>query len=204
MSIIVKEDQRKNILAPQGNHLGICISIIDLGTSFDQYYQKDLHKIRITWELCNEKAVFKEDEEPKPFVVSKDFTCSLSEKSNLRQHLESWRGKAFSKPELEGFDLINILGKPCLVNVLHRTAKTSGNEYVVVSGVSPLPKGMSVPESINKKFMLAFDEFDWDIFSSLPEFLKDKIKLSDEYKELAEKHDVDDDIGPLDYDEIPF
>ena len=39
----------------------------------------------------------------KPFLVRRRYTASLHEKSALRKDLESWRGRAFTNVELDGF-----------------------------------------------------------------------------------------------------
>src|SRR5262249_53682681 len=95
--------------APAGTHLGICTSVIDLGTQHDEYQGKPItrNRVLIQWEI--QDAVRENGE---PFVIGKFYTNSLSEKANLRRDLESWRGKAFSEQELNGFDLAKILGAP--------------------------------------------------------------------------------------------
>ena len=45
-------------------------------------------------------------------------------------------------------------------------------------------KGMVCPPAINPVFVLSFDEWDVQKFESLPDFIKDKIKTSDEYKAM--------------------
>jgi hypothetical protein len=42
-------------------------------------------------------------------------------------------------------------------------------------------KGMVCPDQINKTSLLCYDEWNEEIFESLPDFLKDKIKRSTEY-----------------------
>lgn len=66
------------------------------------------HKIRIFWEIIGETIEINGEQMPR--LVSKEFTLSLNEKSKLRQALQSWRGKAFTAEELQGFDLRKVLG----------------------------------------------------------------------------------------------
>jgi hypothetical protein len=51
-------------------------------------------------------------------MVSKFYTLSLSDKANLRKDLESWRGKQFTDAELEGFELKNLVGANCYLNLV--------------------------------------------------------------------------------------
>jgi hypothetical protein len=71
--------------APIGNHVGRCIGLIDIGTQQGEYQGKTTHarKVVVRWELPNE-LISEGDWAGKPFVVSKFYTASLSEKANLR------------------------------------------------------------------------------------------------------------------------
>lgn len=164
--------------APAGNHVARSIALIDLGTQSGEWQGKPTSRrqIVVRWELPTEMM-----QEGKPFIVSKFYTASLSERAILRQHLTAWRGREFTSAELMSFHAKNILGKPCLLNLIHsETGKAR------VEGVGALPKGMEVPPQINKTiyFSLERDEFDASVFETLPEFYKELIKKSPEYAEL--------------------
>jgi len=185
-------------LAPEGTHIARCIQIVDLGTQSVEFNgeKKEQHKARITWELPNEQRVFKEENGEQPFLVSKEFTVSLSDKANLRKVLESWRGKAFEENELQGFDVMNVLGVPCMLQIIHKTSK-SGNKYAEISSVMKLMKGTVCPNQINPSTSLSFEDWNETIFNGLNEWLRDKIKLSPEYRQLREPentHIQDNDI----------
>jgi hypothetical protein len=47
--------------------------------------------------------------------------------------------------------------------------------------MSPLPKGMVCPPAFNAPICYNTEEHDEDVFSQLPEFIQDKIKMSDEW-----------------------
>src|SRR5690606_20723228 len=102
--------------APTGNHVARCIRLIDLGTQHSEYQGQPnvRNQVLISWELCNELM-----EEGKPYIVSHFYTNSLNEKATMRAHLEAWRGRAFTEAECKGFDLNNVLGKPCMLTVIH-------------------------------------------------------------------------------------
>jgi hypothetical protein len=172
MALIAKDSGGGNFeLTPAGNHIGVCYMVCDLGdqeTTFNGE-TKTQRKVRISWELPGELM-----SDGRPFSVSKNYTLSLSEKANLRKDLESWRGRAFTDEELAGFDLFNVLGKACMVNVIHESA--NNKTYAVVASVASLPKGMPAPKPINA--LVAFsleDENARDIFVKLPDWLQQKI-----------------------------
>lgn len=160
--------------APAGNHITRCIRLIDLGTQHGEYQGKPLirNQVLLTWELCNELMA-----DGRPFTVSRFYTNSLNEKANLRADLESWRGRAFSPEELARFDLQTILGKACMLNVVH-----NDKGKAQVSSIATLPKGMSAPESVNPLLAFWIDEWDEGIFEKIPDGLKKIIAASDEFK----------------------
>jgi hypothetical protein len=47
--------------------------------------------------------------------------------------------------------------------------------------MSPLPKGMVCPPAFNNALCYNTEEHDEAVFSQLPEFIQDKIKMSDEW-----------------------
>src|SRR5512138_3838349 len=128
--------------APTGTHMARCIRLIDLGTQHGDYQGQPTVKnqVLITWELPAETM-----DDGKPFTVSHFYTNSLNEKATLRHHLEAWRGRQFSDEEAKRFDLMTILGKPCMVTVI---ANDKGRSKV--SAVSATPKGMQMPPQVNK------------------------------------------------------
>ena len=67
-----------------------CYSIIDLGTHSKEFkgVEKKKHLIRITWEFPTELAIFDEETGEQPFVLSKEYTLSLFDQSQLRKDLE--------------------------------------------------------------------------------------------------------------------
>src|ERR1044071_4282790 len=136
--------------APAGNHVARCVRVIDLGLQLDvgQFGRRISHKLMLTWELPDEKHVFKEEVGPEPFHVSKEYTVSLHEKAGLRKELESWRGKAFNAAELDAFNVGKLAGAPCLLNVVHAEKKGGGTKAKVGS-ISPLPKGFKCPDPVS-------------------------------------------------------
>ena len=207
MAIIAKnKGGGEKTLAPVGNHIARCVQMIHIGTSEDEYNGKKYNKntVRLSWELPDETHVFTEEKGEEPFLVSKEYTLSMSEKSNLRKDLESWRGKGFTDKQAEEFDITVLIGIPCMLNVIYKTSKT-GNEYVHVSGISPLPKRVECPEQITPALEFNFED-GFDNFEELPEWIQDKIKLSDEYKEKTAGNSVEASPGADEEgeDDVPF
>jgi len=181
--IVVKVGSSKvTEIVPSGTHIGRCYSMIHIGTVQWEYQgePKASDKVRFTFELPHETREFGGEE--KPMVISKEYTVSLHEKSNLRKDLEMWRGKEFSAQELNSFDLTDLLGQPCNITVVHKTAKT-GNEFAMIGGLGALTKGIDCPEQFNETFMFNYhDNFNQTWLDEQPEWVQNQIKGTDEYE----------------------
>ena len=170
--------------APTGNHVARCIKLTDLGTQHGEYQGQPnvRNQVLITWELCNELM-----EDGRPFTISNFYTNSLNEKATLRAHLEAWRGRQFTEAECKGFDLMNVLGKPCMLTVI---ANDKGKSKV--SAVGGMPKGMVAPEPVNKPSAFWIDEWDDLAYEAIPKGIKAIIEKSDEYKRRTGNSRFDD------------
>lgn len=190
-------------LIPAGNYIARCYQMIQLGTLEENINGevKKLHKVRIGWELPTETKVFNEEKGEQPFVISQEYTLSLSDNANLRKMLASWRGKDFTEDEAKAFDITKLLGIPCMLNIIHKKSK-AGNDYQTIASVTPMPKGVPCPDAINKTQVLSFDNFDVELFMALPDFIKDKIVSSDEYKKRATPNEIHTETPKE--DDLPF
>jgi hypothetical protein len=177
---------------PPGMHLARCYRIIDLGTQRTEYMgqTKYLHKIMIGWEIHGTR----DDGSPlkmqdgRPFAIFKNYTLSWSEKANLRLDLQSWRGRQFTQEEMRRFDLTNVLGAWCMLNIIERPAKTGNKVYSNVDGVTPVPamlKQNGLPQAVNKNEMFNLNEPDFALFETFSDNLKTKIQSSPEWQKLA-------------------
>jgi hypothetical protein len=197
-------------IVPVGNHAARLYRIIHLGVIPGEYMgeAKETDTILLGFELPNETKVFKEGEEPKPFVISQEYTLSMSAKSNLRKLVESILGTTFEDDDAASdFDIYSLIGSPCLLNVVHKTSQ-AGREYAKIMNGTPLPKGMEIPAPINEPFILDFeDNWSQEKFDKQPEYLRKKITSSKNYQTLTGKKPYDpfqpddENINPAD---IPF
>lgn len=172
-------------LTPAGNHVAVCYSMIHIGTIEEniQGTLKKLNKVRIGWELTREQREF--DGVMKPLVISKEFSLSLHEKATLRQYLKSWRGVDFTEEQAKSFDITCLTGVPCMINIVHKQSKDGTKTYAEVATLAPMPKGFDKPAQINPTQLLMYDDFDWSVFDKLPDFLKEKVRASEEYAVMA-------------------
>lgn len=200
MPITAQNNGKTFELVPAGNHIARCFQMIEIGTVKCEYQgkTKNLYKVRITWELPNEKKVFDEAKGEQPFSISKEYTLSMGDSANLRKDLESWRGKAFSEDEVRAFDITKLLGVPCMLNVIHKKSAATGNNYSFISSITPMPKGFQCPPQINSTFVLSYDDLDWETkFATISKYVKEQIEATPEFaKRLNPQHsDSPNDVG---------
>lgn len=189
MSLIVEDSGGNFEKCPSGMHLARCYRIIDLGTQKSEYMgqTKYLHKVMLGWEIhgMNDDGTPIKMQDGRPFSIFKNYTMSWSEKANLRLDLQSWRGKPFTQEELRRFDLKNVLGAFCMVNVIERPAKEGNKMYTNVSGVTPVPamiKQNGLPDAVNKNELFSISDPDMEMFNGFSDNLKLKISSSPEWQ----------------------
>lgn len=174
-------------LIPAGNYIARCYQMIEIGTVDELILgeKKTLKKVRIGWELPEETRVFNEEKGEQPFVISQEFTLSMNEKANLRKTLASWRGKDFTEEEAKSFDVSKLVGVPCMLNIIHKPSRADQSKiYEQIGSVSPLPKSIKCPDQVNRTILLSYDDFDYNLFNSLPDFIKQKMKSSVEFGKM--------------------
>lgn len=187
MAITAKKSETfERELIEAGNYVARCYRMVEIGTVDEEFLgvKKQMHKVRIGWELPTELKTFNPEKGEQPCVIDKEYTLSLADKANLRKDLQSWRGKAFTDEEAEAFDITKLLGVPCMLNIIHVQGKKDPTKtYQAIGSVSPMPKGLICPPQVNETFVFDYENFDDMKFESLPDFLKEQIAKTPEYRE---------------------
>jgi hypothetical protein len=188
-------------LAPIGNHIARGCQVIDLGTQDSVRYGNASHKIRISWELCEEKADFGKGK-PEPFMVSMTVNFFFGKNSNFTRLLEGWKGGTFSDADFEKFELKSLVGKPCMINVVHATS--GDREYANVASVSPLPLKWAdrVPPMVNPGVFFEVEMGpESREFLLLPDFLQKIIAQCHEWREKGVAPSKEDPFADTDEDD---
>jgi hypothetical protein len=174
MSFIVKEEKKKFELVPEGLHHGVCVWLFDLGTHMDTMFNKEKRCVRIAWELPDVRVKGTKDgvDYDYPKIISKEYNLSMNEKSTLRKHLESWRGRKFTDEEKGGFDLQSVLGVNCMVQIIHDTK--GDDTYANINAILPLYKGMETKSPESKSLLYTLGDSP-EIPSGTPDWIRDKI-----------------------------
>lgn len=183
------EPRKIEDLPKKGARVARCYSVVDLGTQEVEFegLKKLQRKMQITWEIPSDMRVFKEGEEKQPIVIGKKYTQSTHEKATIMKDLESWFA---DDNRIEG-DVVKLIqtklvGRPAMLTVTHSSYEKGGKTYpyASVAGVSSLPEEMTCPEQINPSVFFDLDNFNKEVFESLPEWVQGVIKQSPEYKEV--------------------
>tara|TARA_R110000787_G_scaffold46060_2_gene112062 strand:- start:272 stop:877 length:606 start_codon:yes stop_codon:yes gene_type:complete len=201
MSIIAKssENESRYPEVPTGVHKARCVNVIDLGTQESNYDGQLSYKRQclIIWETPNEKNSYEE-----PITISKFYTLSLHEKSNLGIDLVSWRGRPFTELEKKGFDISNLLTATCYINVME-----GKNGRPRITSIMPLPKDEIIPEQFHPSLMFSIDEYqknNRESFNLLSEGIRKIILRS---KELSDNENMGNEHNGEDFNTesvVPF
>ena len=159
-----------------GVYMAVCVGFIDLGEQYSEKFKNYSYKGMYVWELPGETIEI--DGEVKPRQLSKEFTISGSNKSNLRKFIESWNGKSYSDEEFMEFDTFEQVGKACQLNVVLNETK----EYANVDNLMPIPRGFPAPTTTTELIKWDMDAWNDEVFAKLPEWIQDKIKKSTQYQ----------------------
>ena len=188
MALNITNTKKEISLIPEGTHVGILYSIVDLGTQEVQFKGETKYqpKVRLTFELPNETKEF--DGVVKPLVIGGKYTMSLSDKAILKPIIEGILGKKLTDAEKANFssdEFHKLMGKPVMLNVMHTVSQANGNTYANIASVSPLMKGLTVPNQFNENVIYDVSEGQTGAFESLPEFVREDIMKSVEMRPLS-------------------
>jgi hypothetical protein len=180
---------------PAGNHPAVVVAVVDLLTQereekFEGETQvREKHEVFLCWELVTKKMAGMKHNH----LLGNRYTFSLHERANLRKIVEGVVGPL--KNSDEGFDLEDLLGKPCLLQVTH-----NDNGYPVIKTTSEVPEGMTVPPALRKPYMWENGKPLEDIPDWLPWIYgmsaADRIKESVEYRKESSSGGADEEDIP--------
>jgi hypothetical protein len=184
-----------------GTYSARCIKVIDLGTQ-QQNFNGEIswkRQVLVIWEIPSELKEGTTD----PLTISKWYTLSLHEKANLGIDLTSWRGRAFTEKEKQGFDITKLLGVPCMLNVI-----TSDKGKSKVGSLMPLLKGTEIAEQITPSLSFSIDDYQngqREAFNQLSEGIRNIILRAKEFEGIEkEDNGTESAGGDDDLDDIPF
>lgn len=180
MALLAKKKTKSSVppLAAD-TYPAVCVGVVDLGEQHSEKFKNYQNKVMFLFEIIGETVDV--DGEAKPRWLSKEFTLSLSEKSNLAKTIEAWTGKEITEDESEnGYDVTQLVGRSALVVV---TVKENDNgTFNDITVITAPPKRMKIPDAESEPLCFIIEEWNTEIFEKLPEWIQNKIKKSTEYQ----------------------
>lgn len=193
-------ETKKYKQVPVGTHTGICYMIVDIGTQEVDFEGTTSQKrqVIIGWETPDELTDATPEYPAKPLSVMKTYTLTFGKKAALLKDYAAWT----KEPEPKKFVLDKLLGTGCNLAV---GATSGGNAKVV--GVTALKATEKVPPLSRGTILYDLRKPDELEYVKLPEFIKEKIAASPEYRQWCvtgstdkPKQEVPADLN----DEIPY
>jgi hypothetical protein len=105
--------------------------------------------------------------------IGRRFTVSMGRKSNLRKFVEGWQGHFATDAIADAFALRSLLGKTCMVQVIH-TVGADGRTYGNLDAAVPVPVSLDVSaiKQSHASFFYEVGTSDEDALSALPAWLQ--------------------------------
>lgn len=179
----------------EGQHAVVCVDVVNLGTRPEEFPGSDPR------ESPKAALVFASGERHATgelVIVTVEMTLSMHEKANMRQFLESWRGRGYTPEQSEaGVPLHKLHGQTGLASIEHIVTRRN-RLFAKVRSIAPLPDGMEPPDP------KIIDEYERPEF-----FAARKKEYATElaaYRARARPSDEPDDYGDPadDDDDLPF
>lgn len=180
MSLTVKR-KKANKIPPMagGNYMAVVVGVIDVGEQYSERFKNYADKLILIFEIPSETVEV--DGEQKPRWLSKDFSASLNEKSNLYKTLVSFLGRDLTEDELaedgSGFDLTSLVGQGCILTVT-LDIKDDGEQRNSIKQIGGLPAGIPTPHTDSELLVFDIDNRDETVFEKLPEWIQERIRKS--------------------------
>lgn len=161
------------------------VRVLDLGLQAQKPYQgqekPNVHMVDITYELTTEFLFDANGEEDptKPRWISEQLPFYSLEVERAKS---TQRYNAIDPKGVAGGDFTQLTGMPCVVTLNQYKTKTGGDIRNGVSMVTPIMKGVVLPDLVNEPKTFILDDPDLEVLGSLPQWLQDKIKGNLEFK----------------------
>lgn len=179
MEFIAKSEGNSSIpKLENGVYTAISSMMIDIGGQRSTLDNNIRRKFIMVWNIVGEFVEVNKEQLPR--VMSKEYTLSINEKSNLRKDLQAWRGQAFTEEELQGFNLLTVMNKPCQLQIINE--EKNGKNYNNISAIMALPKGMKVDPLEETVVFITNNPETWVNYEKIPKWIREKIKKSEGFE----------------------
>ena len=189
MSMIAKDNGGINIPPLEaGVYPAIGSMMVDEGVQINTKFGNSSRKFRMFWDIVGETIEI--NGETFPRRMSKEYSFSLAEKSNLRKDLQAWRGKPFTEEELQGFALVNVLNKGCQLQIINE--EKNNKVFNNIAAIMALPKGTKLDELQETTVFDMENPETYKHWGKIPGWIQERIKKAENYEETGLKTFVEE------------
>ena len=184
----------EHYVIPAGTYAARLYAVVDLGHQWTQFLNKPgkwSRQIYIGFEIpeltfeaedkvTGEKSI-------KPRVIGRQYTLSYYKESHLKALVQALIGRALTDEEQNktGYPLETLVGKPCLISVIHKEGTKDGQPvtYANMDSIVAAPKCLTVPEQFNPDMIYCIDsDPNQVVYGKLYQWLQDRIQKSQEFQ----------------------
>lgn len=199
--------EKTKTIFESGTYMGRVQSVIEIGTVKTPFFQEDKatqkriidkdgnpipkwqHQVKIAFELYDEDRMT---------FAAKDIQISMGDLSTLKKWCEALLNIKIKQNDI--VDIKKLVGTTGLVTV--EAKEVNSKVYLGVRNVSPLMKGMEVPEAKTFPFFISYKDWNEELFQKLPTYVKEKMSLTAEYRNMRLRQDKkEEDNKPQDWSE---
>jgi len=189
---------KKVAALPPENYMARVVQVLDLGVQNQRAYEgkekPPANEINVTYELVTE---FMEGDDGQPDPTRPRWVSERFPLFNLRsERARSTQRYMALDPSLEhGGDWSQLVGKACLVAVVNN--EKGGRVYNNVGSLAPPIKGIPVPALVNDTKVFDMEAPDMEVFTSLPDFLKEIMQNNINYEGSALQAAINGEAAPV-------
>ena len=133
MPIIPIMSERTFEDCPEGLHQAVCVDVVNLGELTKPWSEVPKPYVKIVYQVDVEETRYQES--------TRDLNLTANSKGKLSELVSAWRGKQMSEEELAGFDLEQLIGKNCQLQIVH-APRDNGGVFCNIQAIVPAPKGV--------------------------------------------------------------
>jgi len=178
LSSIIKKNQLREQL-PDATHPALLRRIIELGNLPNVWNNVTTVRPRVllTWVIPSVTLMI--GNQPCSALVHKEYLFSLQQNAHLYKDIVAMRGREFGEEyDNTPFDLLSLLGLPCLVTTKQETGK-----HPIVIKLDAFPEDEFYPETDLAFQSLTYAHFDWALFNSLSRTIREKMEKTPQFQQ---------------------
>lgn len=192
-----------------GKYGAVLCQIVQLGAQRFEKNGKEWYSPQILLGFEIPGLTYEKDGEVFSQIKSGTYFLSLNPSRNgqmgLREIVDSFRGnKEWTEEELEKFDISQYLGKACLLTI--SAVESKGKSYSTITALEPIDDAMVAGR--RDPVLITTDDFVNIDNLSIPQWIKDKIMDSEEYKNLPKVAPINEqfqeEAEEIKLEDVPF